>query len=176
MFGIGGGELLVIMLVALVVLGPQKLPEAARTAGKVMSDLRKLSSGFQNEMRSAMHEVDESSTTTARRNVLRKDDPEAAGEGPGPEAAPTAVAGARSGEDPVADAIRSVSAGTAAKASKATKAGKATKASKAAKAAKAGKATKAGNATKAGRSTKARPRRTTPLAAPDRDAAPPGPS
>lgn len=35
MFGIGWAELLVIGVVALVVVGPEKLPEAARAAGKV---------------------------------------------------------------------------------------------------------------------------------------------
>jgi Tat protein translocase TatB subunit len=79
MFNVGGGELLVILLVALIVLGPQRLPEAARTIGKVMGDLRKVSSGFQNEMRSAMNEISDTTTTTARRNVLQKDAPAAAG-------------------------------------------------------------------------------------------------
>ena len=37
MFGIGWAELLVIGVVALVVIGPEKLPEAARAAGKVYS-------------------------------------------------------------------------------------------------------------------------------------------
>lgn len=54
MFNIGGGELIVIMLIALIVLGPQRLPDAARQVGKVMGDLRRLSTGFQNEVRSAL--------------------------------------------------------------------------------------------------------------------------
>ena len=54
MFNIGGGELLVIMLIALIVLGPQRLPDAARQIGKTMGDLRRLSTGFQNEVRSAL--------------------------------------------------------------------------------------------------------------------------
>ena len=47
MFNIGGGEVLVILLLALIVLGPQRLPEAARQVGKVMGELRRMSSGFQ---------------------------------------------------------------------------------------------------------------------------------
>jgi sec-independent protein translocase protein TatB len=58
MFNIGGGQLLVILLVALLVLGPDKLPEAARTAGKVLSQVRNVSAGFQQEMREAMDAVD----------------------------------------------------------------------------------------------------------------------
>jgi len=56
MFNVGGGELLVIMLVALVILGPTKLPEAARQVGKIMGEFRKVSSSFQREMRDAMND------------------------------------------------------------------------------------------------------------------------
>lgn len=54
MFNVGGGEVIVIMLIALIVLGPQRLPDAARQIGKTMGELRRLSSGFQNEVRSAL--------------------------------------------------------------------------------------------------------------------------
>jgi len=57
MFNVGAGELLVILLIALIVLGPDKLPETARKIGNVMGELRRMSSGFQNEMRAAMDEV-----------------------------------------------------------------------------------------------------------------------
>jgi sec-independent protein translocase protein TatB len=50
------GELLVIFLVALVVLGPNKLPDAARQMGRMAAELRRLSGGFQDEMRAAMQE------------------------------------------------------------------------------------------------------------------------
>jgi sec-independent protein translocase protein TatB len=54
MFNVGSGEFLVIFLLALIVLGPDKLPETARKVGKVIGDLRQMSSGFQAEMREAM--------------------------------------------------------------------------------------------------------------------------
>ena len=57
MFNVGAGELMVILLIALIVLGPDKLPDTARKIGNVMGELRRMSSGFQNEMRSAMDEV-----------------------------------------------------------------------------------------------------------------------
>ncbi|HEX9991871.1 MAG TPA: Sec-independent protein translocase protein TatB [Acidimicrobiales bacterium] len=56
MFNIGGGELLVILLVALIVLGPNRLPSAARQVGQFMGELRRLSSGFQQELRDALEE------------------------------------------------------------------------------------------------------------------------
>ena len=58
MFNVGGGELLVIALIALIVLGPQRLPDAARQAGRVMGDLRRISSGFQQELKVALDDDD----------------------------------------------------------------------------------------------------------------------
>ncbi|MFT7473183.1 MAG: sec-independent protein translocase protein TatB [Verrucomicrobiales bacterium] len=54
MFNVGGGEFLIIFLIALVVLGPTKLPEVARQVGKVVGEFRRISSGFQREIKSAM--------------------------------------------------------------------------------------------------------------------------
>lgn len=53
---VGGAEVLVILVVALLVLGPEKLPGAARQVGKAIGELRRLGSGFQAEMRDAMQE------------------------------------------------------------------------------------------------------------------------
>lgn len=61
---LGAGEILVILLLALLVLGPDKLPGAARSIGKTMSQVRKLSSGFEQEVRSAMHSADPSTPAT----------------------------------------------------------------------------------------------------------------
>jgi sec-independent protein translocase protein TatB len=52
-FNLGAGEVLVILLLALIVLGPQRLPDAARHVGKVAGDIKRLSSGFQSEMKAA---------------------------------------------------------------------------------------------------------------------------
>jgi Tat protein translocase TatB subunit len=41
MFGLGMGEIVVILIVALLVLGPNKLPEAAKQIGKAIRELRK---------------------------------------------------------------------------------------------------------------------------------------
>lgn len=58
MFNVGGPEILVILLVALVILGPDQLPKAMRTFGNVMAEIRKVSGGFQDEMRKAMDTID----------------------------------------------------------------------------------------------------------------------
>jgi sec-independent protein translocase protein TatB len=59
----GGPELLVIFLVALIVIGPQQLPKAMRTFGNVMAEVRKVSTSFQAEMKSAMDSVVDTSAT-----------------------------------------------------------------------------------------------------------------
>ncbi|MEI7706380.1 MAG: twin-arginine translocase TatA/TatE family subunit, partial [Deltaproteobacteria bacterium] len=43
MFGLGFGEIVVILVLALVLLGPQKLPEVAKQLGKALRDFRKVS-------------------------------------------------------------------------------------------------------------------------------------
>lgn len=81
MFNIGGGELIVIALIALIVLGPQRLPDAAKQVGKAMGELRRLSSGFQTELKDAFSETD---SPAPRRDVLAAP--------PAPAATPPAVA------------------------------------------------------------------------------------
>lgn len=69
MFNLQGSEIIIILLLALVVLGPEKLPEAMRKAGKFYADIRKMSSGFQEEFRSALDEPVKEMRETA--NLLR---------------------------------------------------------------------------------------------------------
>jgi sec-independent protein translocase protein TatB len=80
MFNVGAGELLVILLIALIVLGPEKLPETARKIGNVVGELRRMSNGFQNEMRAAMDEM--------ARPPLETVKDEKPVDGPAPEATP----------------------------------------------------------------------------------------
>lgn len=53
MLNIGGPELLIILLVALVVLGPDRLPGAARQVGQTVNQLRSMAQGFQSELEQA---------------------------------------------------------------------------------------------------------------------------
>ena len=56
MFNLSGSEIIVILLLALVILGPEKLPEAMRKAGRAYSELRKMANSFQSEVRSVIDE------------------------------------------------------------------------------------------------------------------------
>jgi sec-independent protein translocase protein TatB len=68
-FNFQGSELVIILLLALVVLGPEKLPDAMRKAGQFYAELKKMSSGFQQEFRSAIDEPMREIRDTA--NLLR---------------------------------------------------------------------------------------------------------
>lgn len=49
MFGIGIPELLVILVIAFVVVGPDKLPKLARSLGKGFYELRRATDGIREE-------------------------------------------------------------------------------------------------------------------------------
>lgn len=51
MFGIGALELVVIGIVAILVFGPDRLPEFARTAGRLLRQGRQLVTNAQNDLR-----------------------------------------------------------------------------------------------------------------------------
>ena len=56
MFNLQGGELIIIALLALVVLGPEKLPEAARWFGRMYAQIRRMGDGFTQEFQAAVKE------------------------------------------------------------------------------------------------------------------------
>ncbi len=69
MFNLQGSELMIILLLALVVLGPEKLPEAMRKLGNFYAQMKKMSSSFQDEFKSAIDEPMREVRDTA--NMLR---------------------------------------------------------------------------------------------------------
>jgi sec-independent protein translocase protein TatB len=56
MFNLSGSEIVFLLLIALIVLGPEKLPEAVRKFGKAYAEFKKMSSGFQSELKTALDE------------------------------------------------------------------------------------------------------------------------
>ncbi len=66
MLNLGAGELLVIALIALIVLGPEKIPGAMRQLGRFMGELRRMSSGFQDELRNALNEDEDLDNRSGR--------------------------------------------------------------------------------------------------------------
>lgn len=54
MFGIGFGELVAIALLAVLVFGPDRLPELAQQAGKFARQLRRFATNARDELRSEL--------------------------------------------------------------------------------------------------------------------------
>lgn len=54
MFGIGFGELVVLVFIAIVVFGPDKLPELARQAGQMVRKVRQFAVSARDELRTEL--------------------------------------------------------------------------------------------------------------------------
>jgi len=55
---IGFSEILFIMLLALILFGPRKLPELARQMGRFMAEFRRASAGFQNQIHEEIRKIE----------------------------------------------------------------------------------------------------------------------
>ncbi|WP_353931118.1 TatA/E family twin arginine-targeting protein translocase [Okeanomitos corallinicola TIOX110] len=64
-FGIGLPEMAVIMVVALLIFGPKKLPEIGRSLGKTIRSFQDASSEFQTEFKREAEKLQETVKTTA---------------------------------------------------------------------------------------------------------------
>lgn len=53
---LGPMEILVVLIVALIVLGPKRLPEAGRQVGRAVSEVRRWSTTMQAEVRAVLDE------------------------------------------------------------------------------------------------------------------------
>jgi sec-independent protein translocase protein TatB len=58
-FGIGGTELLVIMLLAVIVLGPERMARVAKEAGKLIRNFKSYFATLSDELQSELDVLDE---------------------------------------------------------------------------------------------------------------------
>jgi sec-independent protein translocase protein TatB len=70
MLGLGVGEVIIILVVALVVLGPTKLPQVARQVGKGLREFRKHASDLQHTFDEVAREAEREENERERKKKL----------------------------------------------------------------------------------------------------------
>ncbi len=84
MFGIGTGELLIILLIALLVLGPKEIPRVARTLARTLRSLQRVTDDIKHTVTAEIEELEEAEKKPlATTNVAphQEQKPQASGEG-----------------------------------------------------------------------------------------------
>ena len=71
-FGVGLPEVTVILVLALLIFGPKKLPELGKQLGKTLQSLKNASNEFQNELNKAVNETEDTKTD----NMIEKNESE----------------------------------------------------------------------------------------------------
>lgn len=77
MFGIGTTELMVILVVALLVLGPKKLPQVARSLGKAFGEFRRVSTDVKRTIDTEVDRLEKEERDKKARDELRGEDAKA---------------------------------------------------------------------------------------------------
>lgn len=62
MFGLGFGELILIFLIALIFIGPKKLPELAKGLGKGIREFQNAAKGFSDQLQETQNEITKETT------------------------------------------------------------------------------------------------------------------
>jgi TatA/E family protein of Tat protein translocase len=97
-FGIGFQELLVILVIALLVFGPKRLPELARSLGRGLAEFRRASSELRDQLN--VEEPAPPKAPAAPRELASPATPSPAGAAPQPEPAQVAAHEAGTGRAP----------------------------------------------------------------------------
>jgi Tat protein translocase TatB subunit len=90
-FGIGMPELMVILVIALLVVGPKRLPDLAKTIGKGMAEFRRATEGATETLKESLR-VDEikQDVENMKESFLSDREQHSAAESPSPSAPPAA--------------------------------------------------------------------------------------
>jgi Tat protein translocase TatB subunit len=72
MFGIGMQELIIIAIIALIVVGPKKLPDLAKTLGKGFSEFRKATDGITDDLKQTLQDENEKKDESRKEADIEK--------------------------------------------------------------------------------------------------------
>jgi sec-independent protein translocase protein TatB len=100
MFGLGMGEVIIILVLALILLGPQKLPDAAKQLGKGLREFRKATEDLKQQFETELYQ---DPLKPSKPTLVEPPKAPGAGEPP-PAVPPGGVPLAAAGEVPVATA------------------------------------------------------------------------
>ncbi len=84
MFNIGGGEMVMLAIIALLVFGPQGLPEIAGKVARTVKALRRTAAEFQNEIQTALQEENRERDKAQRRRYVGQEKAETESDPPPP--------------------------------------------------------------------------------------------
>jgi sec-independent protein translocase protein TatB len=100
MFGLGMGEVVIILVLALILLGPQKLPDAAKQLGKGLREFRKATDDLKSQFETELYAEP---SKPQKPTLVEPAKPAAEGEPP-PVVPPGGVPAQATGEVPAASA------------------------------------------------------------------------
>ena len=78
MFGIGMQELIVILIIALLVVGPKKLPEIARALGRGFAEFKRATNDVRQTLDAELRQIDEPAPKTTETQNIPTPPPSAA--------------------------------------------------------------------------------------------------
>ena len=72
MFGIGMQELIIIAIIALIIVGPKKLPDLAKTLGKGFNEFKKATEGVTDDLKETLKEDKKQDDDEWKNSLLMK--------------------------------------------------------------------------------------------------------